>query len=461
MIAWFVALALASAQGGFPNLQNGDFSRGAAGWELDHKPTDDSFSASDGHAVLRLPNDLPAGTMVIAIQKVDAEPLRGKSVELTAKVRVHQGAAGIRFAAVHANPVRRLVRVISPAGSIPDDGKWHAVRVHGRIAADADYLSLGLYGVGATNADFDDVRLGLYTPPQKPMSAYASKVLIKALEKIHRLHINARENEHWPELAAQAQRDAAGAQTTADLAPAISALLGDLNEHHALLETPEDTQAFTAEQSSDTSPRPSVTLIDGKFGNVSLPGIDLGLGQAADVVAAKSYIRTVRSGLESIDTKPLCGWIVDLRGDTGGSTHTMANAVAALALFDPKDWPDEYAEDPDWPQEYHWMLTDTHHRIRQGDKPVAVLIGGETGSAGEDTALRFIGRPLTRTFGSPTAGYTSANEKVALADGYALVIPSGYMHDRHGNLAKDRLVPDEETDDPVGAAKRWLASQCR
>ena len=159
----------------------------------------------------------------------------------------------------------------------------------------------------------------------------------------------------------------------------------------------------------------------------------------------------------------MCGWIVDLRGDFGGSTHVMASAVAALALFDPKDWPDEYAkyaEDPEIPASYKWLLTDTHHRISQGDKPVAVLMGPETGSAGEDTALRFIGRPLTRTFGSPTGGFTSGNDTIALADGYTLPIPSSYRHDRHGNEAKDRLMPDEETDDPVGAAKRWLASQC-
>lgn len=463
MIVRLVALALASAPTGSSNLRNGDFGHGTEGWQIDNKSVDERFSASNGRAQLRLSSGTPAGTMVIAIQKVDAEALRGKSVELTAKVRLHEGSAGIRFAAVHDNPTRRLVRVISPAGAIPDDGNWHLVRVHGRISADVDYLNIGLYGVGATKVEFDDVRLGAYVPPRRPMSAYANTVLSKALDKIHRLHINARNNEHWPELEAQARRDAAGAQTTADLAPAISALLGDLNEHHAVLDTPEDTMSLTADQGSEAFPRPSVTLIDGKFGNVILPGLSLALGKAEDATAAHSYISTVREGLESLDTKPVCGWIVDLRGDFGGSTHVMASAVAALALFDPKDWPDEYAkyaDDPEIPASYKWLLTDTHHRIKQGDKPIAVLMGPETGSAGEDTALRFIGRPQTRTFGSPTGGFTSGNETIALADGYTLTIPSSYMHDRHGNEAKDRLMPDEETDDPVGAAKRWLASQC-
>lgn len=458
MIHWLVALALAAGPNSFFNLLNGDFSHGTPGWQI-NKPSGARLLTSRGYATISSPSDTNPGTMVIAIHKVDAESLRGKSVELSAKVRVHRGFGGIRFAAVHDSPTRLLVRSISPPKTIPVDGKWHVVRVHGRVGADADYLNVGLYGVGATHVDFDDLRLRLYRAPQRAMSAHASAVLRKALDKIHRLHINARNNKQWPEMEAQADRDAAGAQTTADLAPAISALLGDLNEHHATLQTPEDAKTYAAEQSSNTYPRPSVTLIDGKFGLVTLPGIVLGLGQATDVRAAQSYIRTVRSGLERVDTKPVCGWIVDLRGDDGGSTHVMAGAVAALALFDKKDWPDEYGDDPDLPSSYKWLLTIPEHHINQGSKPVAMLIGGNTGSAGEDTALRFIGRPLTRTFGSPTAGFTSGNESIPLADGYILQIPTTYMHDRHGNVAKDGLIPDEASDDPLGAAKRWLASQ--
>ena len=458
MISWLVALAAVSAPPNLQRLPNGDFSQGVAGWQIDHEGTDDRFSASNGHARLHTSAASPAGSMAIAIQKVDATTWRGRTVELTASVRLREGVAGIRFAAAHDQPTRRLVRVISPANAVPVDGKWHLVRVHGRIGADADYLNVGLYGVGASDADFDDVRLGLYTPPKRPMSAYASKMLTKALAEIHRLHVNARDNNDWPEMAARARRDAAGAQTIADLAPAISALLGDLNEHHALLSTPEDQQASTAEQGADAYPRPSVELIDGGVGVVTLPAFNL--AREADVEPAKAYIRTVRSGLESLDAKPLCGWIVDLRGNTGGTTFVMVSAVAGLARFDVKDWQDDYDGLIKMPI-YSWLATETQHDLKQGGKPVAVLVDEETASAGEDTALRFAGRAPTRSFGSPTAGFTSSNESVELGDGYTLVIPAAYMHDRNGNTAKDRVIPDEQTDDPMGAAKRWLSSQCK
>jgi carboxyl-terminal processing protease len=460
MITWLVALGLASAPSVSESLSNGDFKNGVAGWQVDAADEQVRFSVSQGHARLHTPSGSSAGSMTIAIQKVDAISWRGRTVQLTARVRILSGAAGIRFAAVHDQPTRRLVRVISPAGTLKPDGKWHIVRVHGRIGADADYLNTGLYVVGATDADFDDVRLELYLPPKRPTSAYASKVLTKALDKIQQLHVNARDNKLWSEMKARARRDAAGAQTTADLAPAITALLGDLNEHHALLETPEDVQAITAQQGATTYRPPSVTLVEGSLGYVMLPGFNL--SRHADVEPAKSYIRTVRTGLEDLDSKPLCGWIVDLRDDDGGTTQVMASAVAGLALFDIKDWPDEYADDISMASEnYHWLMTEGRHQLSQADKPVALLIGGQTGSAGEDTALRFIGRPRTRSFGSPTAGFTSSNERAELADGYTLYLPNIYMHDREGNAAKDRLMPDEPSDDPIDAAKRWLFSQCK
>lgn len=456
MISLLAAAALASSPPIYPNLHNGDFSHGTDGWEVDQGYP---LASAAGHARLLAPSGAPTGSMAIAIQKVDAMPWRGKSIELAAKLRLRAGAGGVRFAAVHDDPTRRLVRVISPSGALKPDGKWHVIRVHGRVGKDADYFNIGLYGVGASDVDFDDVRLTAYAPPNRPMSAHASEVLTKALDAIHKLHLNARDNPHWGEMAAQARRDAAGAQSTADLAPAITALLGDLNEHHALLFTPEDQQASSAQQGSSDYPRPAVTLADGGIGIVTLPAFNL--SQEADVEPAKTYIRTVRTGLETLDKSPMCGWIVDLRGDSGGTTHVMASAVAGLARFDFKDWPDEYDDYFYKTPIYSWIANDPHHDLKQGGKPVAVLIDGQTGSAGEDTALRFAGRTPTRSFGSPSGGFTSSNERVELADGYVLNIPSLYMHDRNGNPAKDRIMPDEPTDDPVGAAKRWLASQCK
>ena len=45
----------------------------------------------------------------------------------------------------------------------------------------------------------------------------------------------------------------------------------------------------------------------------------------------------------------------------------------------------------------------------------------------------------------------------------AVVLADAFLEEhvaRYGNQVKDRVTPNEQTDDPMGAAKQWLASQC-
>ncbi|HEX6590292.1 MAG TPA: hypothetical protein VF039_14900, partial [Longimicrobiales bacterium] len=96
-----------------------------------------------------------------------------------------------------------------------------------------------------------------------------------------------------------------------------------------------------------------------------------------------------------------------------------------------------------------------------------------TASSGEATAIAFLGRPDTRTFGQPSAGFVTANDTFELPDGAYLVVTVGYEADRTGTAHRDALVPDElvpivpdgepipaspPTPDPqVEAALDWVA----
>ncbi len=100
--------------------------------------------------------------------------------------------------------------------------------------------------------------------------------------------------------------------------------------------------------------------------------------------------------------------------------------------------------------------------------PVAVLLGPNTASSGEAVALAFIGRPNTRTFGAPTAGYTTGNVPILLGDGAVLNLAVTTMMDRNGNAYDGPITPDvsvavgasanSETDTPVQRAIAWLES---
>ncbi|MBS0298193.1 MAG: S41 family peptidase [Proteobacteria bacterium] len=403
---------------------------------------------------LRSPDATPREAIGHVSRDLDAKPWRGKAVTLTARVRLIRGSwAGVGLHVRAADPARTGFDADSHGAPVTADGRWRTVTLNARISADATRLSIRLAGTGPMAAEFQAVRLSVRAPDTRPMSPEAAAYLQTALDFIHENHVNAVHNPDWPRLVAQARADAAGARTPGETHGAISALLGDLKEHHASFAPPAFLRAMSA-QNTD----PKVELADGRFGVVTLTSVDIGTPE--DEAFARRYVEQVRGGLHRLDAKPLCGWIVDLRGDYGGSTQVMADAVEGLALFSRADWPDEYPDPSELPPELRWIFTQPEDHLTQGARPVAVLIGPRTASAGEDVALRFVGRDAARSFGAPTAGFVSGNAWKRMSDGAGLAVPVSYMHDRKGRPQRDSIQPDEPATDAMAAAERWLEGQC-
>lgn len=441
-------------------LVNGDFSAGATGWEQAPSATAHGFKILPGPGrngvgvTLTSPSTLLASDGGNIVQTIDAKGWRGRPVLLSGWIRSRKRTfVGL---AMRVDAAQRT----SFGGDtrnqpIPPDGQWHEVKLQGRVAGDADKIVVAITGEGAVDADFDDIALSVHAPDGPPPSPAASAYLDRAIDFIGRTHINAVGNANWPRLVTEARSDAAGAVTPADTYSAIEGLLGELHEHHAMLVT---TRAQERSAAAAARNPPSVELQDGRIAVVTLTSvsIDGANGQA------RRYVDTVRDGIASIDRAPVCGWVVDLRPDSGGTTHVMAAAIQGLSGFSTTDWPDEYGDPSQFPPEVRWLFTLPAQHLRQGVKPVAILLGPKTASAGEDTALRFIGRQgALRIFGARTAGYTSANATLVLSDGAALAVPAGYMHDRAGKPFKEGIVPDEMSFEPMVAARAWLAGQCR
>src|SRR5438094_6222254 len=103
--------------------------------------------------------------------------------------------------------------------------------------------------------------------------------------------------------------------------------------------------------------------------------------------------------------------------------------------------------------------------------PVAVMLGPNTASSGEAIAIAFHGRPLTRSFGLPTAGVPTANQQYPLSDGAAINLTVAVDEDRNGNIFWPNPVPPDEFHsftaiDPTNAADlaaaaaiKWLEQQ--
>lgn len=194
-----------------------------------------------------------------------------------------------------------------------------------------------------------------------------------------------------------------------------------------------------------------------------------------------AYAATGNTSVATIDAPPTCGWVIDLRLDTGGSYSPMVTAFGPIlgnGAFvgwrygdDRQSWvtyEDGRITDDDY--EVSNYLGEQTYDLQRPSPPVAVLTGPLTASAGEVAALAFVGRPSTRLFGEPTAGLTTANQSFALFDGAILALSTSAMTDRTGATHPDGIQPDEpiptdwttygtDADPVLVAAQAWLAQR--
>jgi len=218
-----------------------------------------------------------------------------------------------------------------------------------------------------------------------------------------------------------------------------------------------------------------VEALDPRIGRVEIGGYAVMQGPAAHQ-QMKERAQRWQAIIRDQDTGSRCGWIVDLRGNTGGNMWPMLLGAAPLLRTTPGAIEDvgsfAAAEGPS-----RWQLTPSSvrlgkrvrvdlgapgYQLKHPGAPVAVLIGPRSASSGEASVLAFRGRPQTRSFGQPTAGLSTANEMRPLVDGSALLLTTSVMQDRKGGGDGLKIEPDQRTDGDAAtaaAAQAWLLAQ--
>ena len=259
-----------------------------------------------------------------------------------------------------------------------------------------------------------------------------------------------RDTVSWPAVEARVRRAAAGARETRDVYPAIRLLVAALGDYHSSFYTPMDMTTF---RSGANLPLIDVHPLAGGVGYVNSPGY---VAEQHDSTVA--YVRRTYTALRGTAAAAQCGWVVDLRGNTGGAPEPM---VAALEPF----------FGPGAQSELVRAMVRRVGVVAPADLrtltrvPTAVLFGPQTGSAGERLALAFRSRPHSRSFGQPTAGAATSRRMVRLPDGAALAITSALMDTTRARENSQSIAPDVVVTDRVGqgdqalkAASEWVAA---
>jgi carboxyl-terminal processing protease len=93
---------------------------------------------------------------------------------------------------------------------------------------------------------------------------------------------------------------------------------------------------------------------------------------------------------------------------------------------------------------------------------IAVLTGPQTASSGEVTTIAFREKDNARSFGQPTAGYSTTNTNIMMSDNAMLLLTISIYGDRNKNAYGEEVVPDvivepkEGEDAALDAAVKWL-----
>lgn len=216
-----------------------------------------------------------------------------------------------------------------------------------------------------------------------------------------------------------------------------------------------------------------------RFGNVSYLETFGIFG--ADLPLLQNYTADVQTVIKDLASGNTCGWILDLRRNTGGSIHAIQGGIAPFVgdgeLYHIR-WPDGH-EDVTYYENGRVFgigtselpaMVQNPYVLSKPNPPMAVLVSHSTASGGEVSTIVVSGRSdsQTRIFGEQTPGLTTVVTYINLYDGSMFWYPIQLLVDLNGQTYLEGVIPDEPIpvvfdqrygtrDDPVvQTALNWL-----
>ncbi|WEN14046.1 S41 family peptidase [Rhodanobacter sp. AS-Z3] len=395
-----------------------------------------------------------------SVSVLDATRYRGRTIRLSADLDTHDAVNGALIWLRADNAAHQIISFANsqrmPVVATTTDAH-RAVQIDVPTAATSLLLGTVLNGNGEVTAR--QLRLVVLDTSTTARVAPAS-VLDAAIRIVQAHALHARDVD-WVRLVPELHAMASDAVVPIDVYPAIRQMLNALGDHHSYLMPPSDAHQHQTSGGA-TSPS-SVELKPGSVGYIEMPGYE-----GMNAPARHAFVASMVGAIGTLAPQVRCGWVVDLRHDTGGSMLPMLAGLRPL-LGDEPLGSFRYADGNETKFAAANPLDQAPARGPELEHDaVAVLLGPHTSSSGEVMAIAFQGRPGTRSFGQPTDGRSTGNSAFPLPDGSLLVITTTVDVDRNGHAYGGKLMPDQAIDattsaasDPtLTAALAWLAASC-
>ena len=264
---------------------------------------------------------------------------------------------------------------------------------------------------------------------------------------------------NWKVLKENVYAKASGAKTYEDILPLYSYIFEQIDDHHGSLNYKNKSYGWKG--NDVRQPNPVIDSATGKYkairsqkigndiGYILIPGNRDFRGRYTDSIS-----NVIKLTLAKVQGKDIKGWIVDLRVNTGGNMYPMIaglsnllgeGKVGGFVTYDGKasgSW--VVNEGAFYVDSIKASAVSYNGYPIQSDIPVAVLIGRNTASSGEMTAITFIGRKNSTLIGEPSGGYTTVNSGFILNDYSGLNLAVDFAADRNGTVYPKRLFPNIE-----------------
>jgi hypothetical protein len=379
---------------------------------------------------------------------VPAAPFRLQRVKLTADLSSTDVTVGASL----------WIRIDSATGTILDLDNGTAGALKGTATGSASVAAIIppeaativagvlLRGTGAVSAH--NIKLSVSAlDSAKEMSPEAAAVIDAAIKEVRNKALRATSVD-WDTVEPAVRAFAVGAAMTSETYPAIRYLLSFLGDHHSFLMPPAQSTEFAT--GAVQNPPPEVKTLPDRVGYISVPGYS-----GAELRSMQAYARRTHELLVATVPSVACGWVVDLRQNTGGNMWPMLGGLkpflgdASLGAFESRS-----GKGANWVAGQGIFIDPPASLNTLENTWVAVLTGPRTGSSGEAVTISFRGRPHTRSFGQNTAGLSTSNSIVRLPDGSMILLTTAIELDREGNRYGGVITPDEVIPaEPAGAAE--------
>jgi hypothetical protein len=294
------------------------------------------------------------------------------------------------------------------------------------------------------------------TVPVAALPANPQAYLNEIVDLMQRYHANAARID-WVSLRGQVL--GRSVQTPQDLYDAIAVGLRLLADDDSYYQTASATIVGPPRDGGCSSPAPAASGLPATVGYIRVGPCP------CERIQSDRYAADLQGIVAARDHPGLTGWILDVRGNFGGSVFAMmagvgpilGEGIAGWLRYVDREYDYTYAEGRAETFGEVFASVVRPYQVMKPNPRVAVLTDGSVASAGEALAVLFKARPDTRSFGTATCGNHHLQERFRLSDGATLHLASAQLADRLKRQYGGPVAPDEVVGDPAEALSRAIA----